>query len=65
MHKGNMTEFDMIKQLSRDVLNLHWENKTYKLYMCIEGNISLKEKNAKEMITIHLQWLRMEEIKMD
>lgn len=65
MHKGNMTEFDEIKQLSRDVLNLHWENKTYKLYMCIEGNISLKEKNAKEMITIHLQWLRMEEIKMD
>lgn len=65
MHKGNMTEFDEIKQLSRDVLNLHWENKTYKLYMCIEGNISLKEKNAKEMITIHLQWLRMEEIKVD
>lgn len=65
MHKGNMTEFDEIKQLYRDVLNLHWENKTYKLYMCIEGNISLKEKNAKEMITIHLQWLRMEEIKMD
>lgn len=65
MHKGNMTEFDEIKQLSRDVLNLHWENKTYKLYMCIEENISLKEKNAKEMITIHLQWLRMEEIKMD
>lgn len=65
MHKGNMTEFDEIKQLSRDVLNLHRENKTYKLYMCIEGNISLKEKNAKEMITIHLQWLRMEEIKMD
>ena len=65
MHKGNMTEFDEVKQLSRDVLNLHWENKTYKLYMCIEGNISLKEKNAKEMITIHLQWLRMEEIKMD
>lgn len=65
MHKGNMTEFDEIKQLSRDVLNLHWENKTYKLYMCIEGNISLKQKNAKEMITIHLQWLRMEEIKMD
>lgn len=65
MHKGNMTEFDEIKQLPRDVLNLHWENKTYKLYMCIEGNISLKEKNAKEMITIHLQWLRMEEIKMD
>lgn len=65
MHKGNMTEFDEIKQLSRDVLNLHWENKTYKLYMCIEGDISLKEKNAKEMITIHLQWLRMEEIKMD
>lgn len=65
MHKGNMNEFDEIKQLSRDVLNLHWENKTYKLYMCIEGNISLKEKNAKEMITIHLQWLRMEEIKMD
>ena len=60
-----MTEFDEIKQLYRDVLNLHWENKTYKLYMCIEGNISLKEKNAKEMITIHLQWLRMEEIKMD
>lgn len=65
MHKGNMTEFDEIKQLSRDVLNLHRENKTYKLYMPIEGNISLKEKNAKEMITIHLQWLRMEEIKMD
>ena len=65
MHKGNMTEFDEIKQLSRDVLNLHWENKTYKLYMRIEGNISLKQKNAKEMITIHLQWLRMEEIKMD
>ena len=65
MHKGNMNEFDEIKQLSRDVLNLHWENKTYKLYMCIEGDISLKEKNAKEMITIHLQWLRMEEIKMD
>ena len=33
MHKGNMTEFDEIKQLSRDVLNLHWENKTYKLYV--------------------------------
>lgn len=33
--------------------------------MSIEGNISLKEKNAKEMITIHLQWLRMEEINMD
>lgn len=66
MHKGNMTEFDDMKQLS-DVLlqNLHLENKTYKLYMSIEGNISLKEKHAKEMITIHLQWLRMEEINMD
>lgn len=62
-----MTEFDEIKQLSWDVLlqNLHWGNKTYKLYMSIEGNISLKAKNAKEMITIHLQWLRMEEINMD
>ena len=37
-----MTEFDEIKQLPRDVLNLHWENKTYKLYMCIEGNIREK-----------------------
>ena len=39
-----MTEFDEIKQLSWDVLlqNLHWGNKTYKLYMSIEGNISLK-----------------------
>lgn len=66
MHKGNM-EFDEMIQLSWDVLlqNLHWGNKTHKRYMSIEGNISLKEKNAKEMITIHLQWLRMEEINMD